>query len=135
MRKLMLLAAMLLLVLGVMAGCESGGVPDSSISLIDRDTDEILSTPRTTGSVTLDVDQELDFKVERLQNQGGDTETSDVTTVCTYSSIPEGIISANSLGKLRALAPGTARLDVKFRANSGDPADHVYLNVTVRPLD
>ena len=130
----LILPALLVLTIAV-AGCTSGGgVPDSSISLLDADNnDQIISTVNTTGKVTLHVGDTIHFKVRRLQSSSDDTETSDVTTVATYTFIPTGIAVANSLGELRALSQGTTRMEARFRPDQFASADRVYLDVTVVP--
>src|SRR5688500_18109032 len=100
-----------------LAGCKSGGaIPDSSLSLLDADNgDQLISTVNTTGDITLHVGEVRHFKVQRLQSSSDDTETSDVTTVATYTFVPTGIAVANSLGELRALSAGTTRMEARFR--------------------
>jgi hypothetical protein len=127
-------AALLALAITIASCTSGGGIPDSSISLLDSDNNnQLLSTVNTTGDVTLQVGDTMHFKVQRLQSSSDDTETSDVTTVATYTFIPTGIAVANSLGELRALSEGTTRLEARFRPDQFASADRVFLDVTVVP--
>jgi hypothetical protein len=132
--KLTITPALLALAI-VLAGCTSGGgIPDSSIALLDADNgDQLISTVNTTGDITLHVGEVMHFKVQRLQSSRDDTETSDVTTVATYNFIPTGVAVANSLGELRALSAGTTRMEARFRPDQFASADRVYLDITVVP--
>lgn len=128
------MVALLAITLAIASCTSGGGVPDSSISLLDVDNNnQLLSTVNTTGDVTLHVGDVMHFKVQRLQASSDDTQTSDVTTVATYTFVPTGIAVANSLGELRALAQGTTQMEARFRPDQFASADRVYLNVTVIP--
>jgi hypothetical protein len=69
--------------------------------------------------------------VRRLTADSYDTHSSEVTTVCNFTFIPEGIAEANSLGRLTAVRDGTTRMEVRFRRNGLEEADRVYLNIRV----
>lgn len=122
-----------LLALLATASCGSGSVPASSIYLLERDTNRILSTSRNRGELTLQEGQVYHFMVERLTNNGDQTNTADVTTVSNYSFVPDTIASANALGELRGLRTGTTRLEARFRPDGLSDADRVYLDITVVP--
>jgi hypothetical protein len=132
--KLIITPALLAIALAIVGCTSGGGIPDSSISLLDADNgDQIISTVNTTGDITLHVGEVMHFKVQRLQSSSDDTETSDVTTVATYVFVPEDIAVANSLGELRALSAGTTRMEARFRPDQFASADRVYLDITVVP--
>lgn len=129
-----LITALAASAIALLAGCEStSDIPESSISLQNRTSGQIISTASNTGELTLAVGEVYRFKVERLQASSDDTQTSDVTTVSSYHFTPEGIASANTLGELRGLTPGTTQLEVRFRPDNFGSADRVYLDITVIP--
>ena len=118
---------------GVLSSCgASGGIPSSTISLYDADNDRLISTARDTGDLELIEGQEYHFKVLRLTADSDNTDSSEVTTVCRFYFIPSGIAEADSLGRLKALKDGTTRMEVRFRTNGLEEADHVYLNLRVK---
>lgn len=127
MALLMFVAALTLL-----SSCGAGGgIPSSSISIYDVEQGRLISTARTTGDLTLTEGQEYAFRVMRLTADDHDTNSSEVTTVCRFYFIPEGIAEADSLGRIRALKDGTTRMEARFRTSGLSEADHVYLNIRV----
>lgn len=127
---LILAAAALLLASG---GCGSGGIAASSISLYNAVADTLISTPGTTGHIDIPLGGDFQIAVKRLVSDNGGTNTSDVTTVCTYLFDTAGIATANSLGVVHGVAAGEARLQVKFQPSASDPIDRCYLDITVTP--
>jgi len=123
------------LLLGVLSSCSSGGVPESSILIKNATTNALISTPNTTGSVDLAVSASLPLKIERTFKEGnGNTITSDVTAFSTYFfESGAAFASVDAFGNVTGVAPGTARLLVKFRASASDPFDTCRLDINVVP--
>ncbi|MCC7478221.1 hypothetical protein IT575_07145 [bacterium] len=127
------LAALAFSALTLSACGAGGGIPSSTLSLRAVDDDRLISTARDTGELELTVGEEFQFRVVRLTADSDNTDSDEVTTVCRYYFIPSGIAEANSLGVLKALEPGTTRMEARFRTSGLDVADRVYLNVRVNP--
>lgn len=110
-------------------------MPESSILIKNATTSAIISSPNTTGSVTLNVSDTLVLKIERtFREDNGNTTTSDVTAFSIYSfESGSGVATVDAFGNIAAVAPGTTRLLVKFRPTPSDPADLCRLDITVNP--
>jgi hypothetical protein len=127
------LIALVALAASLATSCGGGGVPESSILIKNAVSSAIISSPNTTGSVTLTTGDALVLKIERtFREDNGNTITSDVTAFAVYSfESGSGVASIDAFGNVSALAPGTTRLLVKFRPTSSDPADICRLDITV----
>jgi hypothetical protein len=117
-----------------LSSCETDTIPESSISVRRQDNNQLISTTKTPGSITMSEGETLNFKVERLTSNEDGTETSDVTTVVKYVFIPTGIATANNLGVLTATDDGTTRMEVKFQPTSLDGIDRCFVDIRVNPV-
>ena len=130
MRGLLVVLAGLSLVMLTACGGH-GGIPSSSISLYNADTDVLISTPADKGAVTVMNGDDFHFKVIRLVSDGSGTHNSDVTTFCWFVFSTPGIASANTLGVIHGDSPGVTTLEVKFQPSATDPIDHCWLDITI----
>lgn len=130
-RLMAVIAATALLV--AIGGCGGGGIPSSSISIYNATTNTLISTAGATGHISVAVGDDYQIAVKRLVSDSGGTNTSEVTTVCTYHFDVEGIATANSLGVVHGVAAGDTTLEVKFQPTVTDPVDRCYLDITVTP--
>ena len=131
MRFVKVMITMALLTLA--AACSASSVPESSLTLRNATSNALVSTSKTTGSITLETAEEYPLIVVRTyKSSEGQTFNEDVTQFANFNWVAgASAASVDNFGNLTGLGQGTAILEVKFRESVLDPWDIVRLNVQV----
>ena len=115
-------------------GCGSSSIPESSLTVRDALTDQLLSISEATGTINLPAGNTRQIKVLRtFRSESGQTQTDDVTQFTNFKwESGGGFASVDQLGNISGIAEGTAVLEMKFRTTPLDPWDicRMVINVT-----
>ena len=120
--------------LAVLTACVSA-IPESSLTLRNATTNQLVSTSQTTGTVTLSVGEVYPLIIIRTyRNENGSTDNQDVTQFVKFLwGGPQDVAAIDPFGNITGLAPGVALLEVRFRESVLEPRDIVRLTVYVSP--
>jgi len=132
MRKLVVTIGIVVALLGLVA-CGGSSLPQSSLTIRNAATNALISASNAQGTITLNVGNTLQIRVNRTYtNSQGQTITDEVTQFTNFVwESGAGAATIDQLGNITGVALGIAVLQAKFRATSLDPWDICRVTVQV----
>jgi len=128
-----LVTAILVLAIAVFLGaCSGSSIPSSSLTIRDATTNALLAASNAQGTLTLNVGDTRQIKVEHTYtNDARNTETNEVTQFVIWKWDMGSGATVDALGNISGIAPGTSVLRAKYDPEWLGSSDNVRLTIIV----